>query len=412
MLARIDPVRIPRLELLGSRAIATALWRSVTTRSADPLRYLAAEAAFFSGEFDLALSHFERVSHDSFLRSRSRLMQDWIRFHRDDFSVGWPRYPGTEYVEPGCEAKTEPTHTVRVTDPRRPSELATRLGMRRWTGNDVLEGPLVIWFNFRDSIGGEILASRLIRSFQKVYSRPLILACGPRLVRLFTETFKECEVLDNSGQLDSLAGRSLRYVLVRDLLGLLIKCPGDFAVPAAERLRVPPVSLVNLPRNSNRPQVAISWKTTNDYQGRYRNAPLIKLSRVLAKYDCDWHVAQHGHIADELAVLRRHLSKGHLHTDTLHPSADIATFAGELAALDAVVTIDNSLLHLAGGLGLDTLGLLTVPAYWAWPAEGSGSRWYSEVKLIRQRAPGDWGSVFAELDLALGQRFLRSAAGP
>jgi ADP-heptose:LPS heptosyltransferase len=185
-------------------------------------------------------------------------------------------------------------------------------------------------------------------------------------------------VVDNSGPLNGLAGRCQRYVLVRDLLGMVVRSPEDFASPATERLRVPSTSLVTLAGKGQRPQVAISWKTTNEHQGRYRNAPITDLARVLSFHDCDWHVAQHGNVADDLAVLRRFVPKERLRTETLHPSADMATFAGELMALDAVVTVDNSLLHLAGGLGIKTLGLLTIPAYWAWPAEGrccgSGNR--------------------------------------
>ena len=85
----------------------------------------------------------------------------------------------------------------------------------------------------------------------------------------------------------------------------------------------------------------------------------------------------------------------------------MATFVGELAGLDAVITVDNSLLHLAGGLGIPTLGLLTIPAYWAWPAEGPGSRWYDSVRLLRQQQPGDWGSVLSQLGAALGELMTR-----
>ena len=66
--------------------------------------------------------------------------------------------------------------------------------------------------------------------------------------------------------------------------------------------------------------------------------------------------------------------------------------------MDAVVTVDNTLLHLAGSLGIPTLAMISIPGYWAWPSEGSSSRWYHSVKIIRQQKPGDWGDVFTELD--------------
>lgn len=400
---RIDTIPVAALGRLDWRAIAPAVWRSVISGSADPLRYLAAESAFLAGQFDLALARYRSVRRDPLLRPRARLMDDWIRFHSGDFSVGWPRYPGTDYDEPAPGDATTAMSGVRVAEPRRPGELARHLGMRRWTGAESLDGPLLVWFNFRDSLGGEILASRLIRSFQRRHDIPLVVACGSRLVALFRETFVECDVVDALGPLDGLAGRCTRYVLARDLLGLVVRRPEDFDGPAAERLRVPTACRVTRSQDMRRPQVAFSWKTTNDHQGRYRNVPVADLARVLARHDCDWHVAQHGDVAADLDLLRRFVPAGRVHADTLHPAADMATFAGELAAVDAVVSVDNSLLHLAGGLGIQTLGLLTIPAYWAWPVEGHGSRWYDSVCMLRQRTPGDWWPVLDALDAALGQ---------
>ncbi len=79
----------------------------------------------------------------------------------------------------------------------------------------------------------------------------------------------------------------------------------------------------------------------------------------------------------------------------------MAAFADELLQLDAVVTVDNTLLHLAGGLGIPTLALISAPAYWAWPSAGTASRWYASVTLLRQATPGVWSDVLVALDRAL-----------
>lgn len=373
---------------------------------ADPLRHVGAEAAFLAGDFDTALARYRRIRRDPDLLARARFMDDWIRFHRGDFSVGWPRYVGADFEEPAVAARHGVD--VRVAEPRRPDELTTQLGMRRWRGGESPAGRLLVWFNFRDSLGGEILVSRLIRSLQRAYPVPLVLACCRRLVDVFRATFADCEVVDAAGDLGSLAGRCTRYVLARDLLGMLVRQDADFAGPAAERLLVPDAARSPRPGDGSRPQVALSWKTTNRTEGRFRNAPLQELAKVLGRHDIDWHIAQHGDIARDVAVLRRRVDASRIHAASLDPSADIATFAGRLVTMDAVVTIDNSLLHLAGGLGLPTFGLLTIPAYWAWPAKGPESRWYASVRVLRQERPGDWSSVVRALDAALGSRIFRT----
>ena len=372
----------------------------MASRCLDPLRHVGAEAAFLAGDFDTALARYRRIRHDPALLARARFMDDWIRFHRGDFSVGWPRYVGSDFEEPAVMAWHGAD--VRVAEPRRPEELTSQLGMRRWRGGEPPEGQLLVWFNFRDSLGGEILVSRLIRSLQRACPVPLVLACCRRLVDVFRATFADCEVIDAAGDLRSLAGRCTRYVLARDLLGMLVRQADDFALPAAERLLVPAAARSPRPGVGARPQVALSWKTTNRTEGRFRNAPLKELAEVLGRHDIDWHIAQHGTIAHDVAMLRRRVDASRIHADSLDPTADIATFAGRLLSMDAVVTIDNSLLHLAGGLGLPTFGLLTIPAYWAWPAEGAESRWYASVRVLRQERAGDWTGVFRALDAALG----------
>lgn len=396
---RMDAIPVPGLGRLDARGIPSAFRLCVASRCLDPLRCVAAEAAFLEGDFDKALARYRRIRHDPDLRARARFMDDWIRFHRGDFSVGWPRYVGADFEEPAVASRHGAE--VRVADPRRPEELAAQLGMRRWRGGEPPAGRLLVWFNFRDSLGGEILVSRLIRSLQRACPVPLILACSRRLVDIFRATFKDCEVVDAGSDLRPLAGCCSRYVMARDLLEMHVRRADDFARPAAERLLVPDASRRPLAGNGTRPQVAIAWKTTNRTEGRFRNAPLTELAEVLGRHDIDWHIAQHGDIERDLATLRRHVHATRLHADSIDVSADIASLAGQLLAMDSVVTIDNSLLHLAGGLGLPTFGLLTIPAYWAWPAEGSESRWYASVRVLRQERAGDWASVFRALDAAM-----------
>lgn len=410
----IEAIPLPRLGRLDARGVPAAVCRCMASRCTDPLRLLAAEAAFLAGRFDTALARYHRIRRDPDLCLRARFMDDWIRFHRGDFSVGWPRYVGSDYEEPAVSARH--AAEVRVADPRRPEELTSQLGMRRWRGGELPAGHLLVWFNFRDSLGGEILVSRLIRSLQQAYPVPLVLGCCRRLVNLFRATFTDCEVIDAACDLRPLAGRCERYVLARDLLGMLVRHADDFTGPAAERLIVPDAARMARPGGVSRPQVALSWKTTNRTEGRFRNVPLHQLAEILARHDIDWHIAQHGDIGRDLTLLRERVPSARIHATTIDHSAHVATFAGQLLTMDAVVTIDNSLLHLAGGLGMPTLGLLTIPAYWAWPAEGPGSRWYASVRVLRQERPGDWARVLRELDMALGElrttRVVRPAGRP
>ena len=51
------------------------------------------------------------------------------------------------------------------------------------------------------------------------------------------------------------------------------------------------------------------------------------------------------------------------------------------------------LLHLAGALGVPTLGLLAHRADWRWMIGREDCPWYPGMRLIRQPRPGDWAAV-------------------
>ncbi|PLK48663.1 hypothetical protein C0V76_11435 [Uliginosibacterium sp. TH139] len=86
-------------------------------------------------------------------------------------------------------------------------------------------------------------------------------------------------------------------------------------------------------------------------------------------------------------------------------SDELLTFADTaalIAQLDVVVTVDTSIVHLAGALGKKCLLMLPYCYEWRWGAEGDRTQWYDSVMVIRQRSSGEWDSVlesvFTELD--------------
>jgi ADP-heptose:LPS heptosyltransferase len=79
-------------------------------------------------------------------------------------------------------------------------------------------------------------------------------------------------------------------------------------------------------------------------------------------------------------------------------------FAAQIAAMDMVITIDNSTAHLAGALGTPVWVLLPFAPDWRWLLETSRSPWYPTMKLFRQSQPGDWRSVVARVKTALAAK--------
>ena len=78
--------------------------------------------------------------------------------------------------------------------------------------------------------------------------------------------------------------------------------------------------------------------------------------------------------------------------------ADFADTAGLVANLDLVVTVDTSVCHLAGALGVPVWTLIDFANDWRWMTERADTPWYPSMRLFRQDRPGDWEGVARRLE--------------
>ena len=76
---------------------------------------------------------------------------------------------------------------------------------------------------------------------------------------------------------------------------------------------------------------------------------------------------------------------------------DLASTAALMMNLDLVISVDTSVAHLAGALGLPTWVLLMADCDWRWLKEGEESAWYQSVHLVRQQRQGDWMELVERL---------------
>ncbi len=80
-----------------------------------------------------------------------------------------------------------------------------------------------------------------------------------------------------------------------------------------------------------------------------------------------------------------------------HEFHDFADTAAALAVLDAVISTDTAVAHLAGAMGKPLSLLLPFAADFRWLRERQDSPWYPTARLYRQPKFGDWTSVIETL---------------
>jgi tetratricopeptide (TPR) repeat protein len=80
--------------------------------------------------------------------------------------------------------------------------------------------------------------------------------------------------------------------------------------------------------------------------------------------------------------------------------------------LDLVITVDTSVAHLAGALGVPVWLLLPYSPDYRWTLEGDSTAWYPTMRLFRQTKSGDWNSVMKEVCFELKKLLKQDTSEP
>ena len=89
--------------------------------------------------------------------------------------------------------------------------------------------------------------------------------------------------------------------------------------------------------------------------------------------------------------------------DPMPEVADFADTAAIIANLDLIVSVDTSVVHLAGGMGKPVFLLDRYDHCWRWLSGRADSPWYPGLRIFRQARIGEWDSVPRLAAGALGE---------
>lgn len=89
--------------------------------------------------------------------------------------------------------------------------------------------------------------------------------------------------------------------------------------------------------------------------------------------------------------------------DPMPDVRDFADTAAIVANLDLVITVDTSVVHLAGAMGKPTFLLDRYDNCWRWLSGRDDSPWYRTLRIFRQHDSGAWAPVIERVATALAQ---------
>lgn len=302
-----------------------------------------------------------------------------------------------------------------IASPLKPMErkLKTYGGLPRWDGT---KGQTVITYG-EQGVGDEIMYLSMLPDLMKEAN--VIVDCDKRLKGFIERSFPGLDAVyttsDWNAPFDWIKNHKVDAFVPMGSLGRHFR-KKDTDFPKVPYLKADPEKVRKWadtlgPRTGYR--VGISWagglKTTRFDK---RTVPLDDWADILKTPGVEFYSLQYrnhyaNRPADEAAKVGNDTGVPIHHWEDM--IRDYEETAGLMMNLDLVITVNTSLHHLCGALGVEQWCLC--PKYIAWRYGIRGpSPWYGNCTMLRQREDGSWNNVMGQVQSMLRDRAMRRAA--
>jgi hypothetical protein len=275
----------------------------------------------------------------------------------------------------------------------------------RWDGSPLKTETLLIYAE--QGIGDQIMFASLLPDVLKRAERSIV-ECDVRLVELFARSFPGMTAIPWAKDPASSGFPHLDYAIPLGSLPLHLR-PDLKSYPRQKAYLVPDARKTEDWRErigtiGDGLKVGISWRGGKDVSvSHLRSITLDQWSPLLSLPGVQFVNLQYGDCKEELNEIRQKLGVTIHDWEEADPLKDLDGFAAQIAALDLVISVDNSTVHMAGAVGVPTWALMPRGSDWRWMRYAEDTPWYSTVRLFRQQNHKDWSSVFIMLSALLAR---------
>lgn len=255
---------------------------------------------------------------------------------------------------------------------------------------------LTVALSGTQGLGDEVSFASMVPDAVRACKR-VILDVDARLEGLFRRSFPQATVhgtrwaktLDWPEQ-----DRQIDASLTLDQLGEYYRptpesCPGTpYLVPCPVRRQ----QWLDLFATLDKPVIGVAWTGGVHHTGaKYRHWRLDDLLPIFRAVDAHWVCLQYKDAAREIEAFRQaHGIEVHQYPwATL--TKDYDDCAALVSSLDMVISMQTSVVHLAGALGVPTWVFVQRHNQWRYGVSGESIPWYSSVRVLRNRdEPASW----------------------
>lgn len=155
-----------------------------------------------------------------------------------------------------------------------------------------------------------------------------------------------------------------------------------------------------VPKNKDKLNIGFVWRGNPIHKGdKKRSINLSNFELLFENNNIDFYSLQYEN-SDELEEYKKSYNNIY---DCKSLINDFNDTANVVSKLDLVITIDSSMVHLCGALGIKTYLILGKNSEWRWLLNTEESIWYKSLKIFRQDNK-DWNKVFKNINSSLQKK--------
>jgi len=276
-----------------------------------------------------------------------------------------------------------------------------------WDGTNLSGKSILVWTE--QGIGDEIMFANMLDTLSQMEVK-IIAECEERLVPLFQRSFPKIQFVSREPKPNPiLLDKNIDYQVPIGSLAQWLRTDesqfpnkGPYLSASSEKvsqLRDKYEELTN-----DKLLVGISWKSINHGIKKEKSTILENWTPILSQPDCFFVNLQYGDIKQEIGEYRSATGILIYMDQEINPLTNLDDFAAQISALDLIISISNTTVHMSGALGKEVWTLLPYIPDWRWMLEREDTPWYPTMKLFRQNQINDWSNVFQQVSLALKLR--------
>ena len=324
--------------------------------------------------------------------ARARYNRGQLRLRNTNFTEGWADYECRK-VDP--KSGFEP----------RPYDYPV------WQG-EALAGKTIL-VSGEQGLGDQVLHAGMIKDLTERAAQ-VFLESEPRLEALLARSFPNVTVVPlTSPPHTTVPTSNVDFQVSSASLGQWLR-PDSASFTSAPYLAADVAQVESLRQGykktyGDRPLIGLSWCSHRVGLGPHKSTDLVNNWQPIfeaqpeavfislqygARSDVDLNIAAASQAFPNITIVRDP------HIDT---NKDIDAVVAQIAALDIVVSVSNTTVHLAGALGVPvwTLVPLGPSRLWYWLNRQPDSLWYPSMRLAWQEEIGVWDAAVDKVAVAL-----------